>query len=147
MDKVRWGVLSTANIGLSKVIPAMQKGKYVEFNAIASRDVEKGKAVAAQLGIPQAYGSYEELLADPNIDAIYNPLPNDLHVPWSIKALEAGKHVLCEKPIAMSSAEAQKFADAAKQYPRLKVMEAFMYRFHPQWQQARQIVNEEKSGS
>jgi predicted dehydrogenase len=146
MDKVRWGVLSTANIGVSKVIPAMQKGKYIEFNAIASRNLEKGKAVAAQLGIPHVYGSYEELLADPNIDAIYNPLPNHQHVPWSIKALEAGKRVLCEKPIAMSSAEAQKLADTARQYPHLKVMEAFMYRFHPQWLQARQMVNEGKIG-
>lgn len=146
MNKVRWGVLSTANIGLSKVIPAMQKGRYIEFNAIASRNLEKGKTAAAQLGIPHVYSSYEELLADPNIDAIYNPLPNHLHVPWSIKALEAGKHVLCEKPIAMSSAEAQKLADVAKQYPDLKVMEAFMYRFHPQWQQAWQMVNEGKIG-
>ena len=146
MDKVRWGVLSTANIGVAKVIPAMQKGKYIEFNALASRNLAKGKGAASQLGIPQVYGSYEELLADPNIDAIYNPLPNHLHVPWSIKALEAGKHVLCEKPIAMSSAEAQKLADAAKQHPQLKVMEAFMYRFHPQWQRARQMVNEGKIG-
>ena len=146
MDKVRWGVLSTANIGVAKVIPAMQKGKYIEFNALGSRDLERGKAAAVQLGIPHVYGSYEELLADPNVDAIYNPLPNHLHVPWSIKALEAGKHVLCEKPIAMSSAEAQKLADAAKQHPQLKVMEAFMYRFHPQWQRARQMVNEGKIG-
>ncbi len=146
MDKVRWGALSTANIGVAKVIPAMQKGKYIEFDALASRNLEKGKAAAAQLGIPQVYGSYEELLADPHIDAIYNPLPNDMHVPWSIKALEAGKHVLCEKPIGMSSAEAQKLADAAKQHPHLKVMEAFMYRFHPQWQRARQMVNEGKIG-
>jgi len=146
MNKVRWGVLSTANIGTGKVIPAMQKGKYIQFDAIASRNLEKGKAVAAQLGIPRAYGSYEELLADPNIDAIYNPLPNHLHVPWSIKALEAGKHVLCEKPIALTSAEAQQLADAAKQYPHLKVMEAFMYRFQPQWQHTRHMVNEGKIG-
>ncbi len=146
MNKVRWGVLSTADIGISKVIPAMQKGQYIQFDAMASRDLERGKAAAARLGIPKTYGSYEELLSDPNIDAIYNPLPNNLHVPWSIKALEAGKHVLCEKPIAMTSAEAQKLADTAKQYPDLKVMEAFMYRFHPQWQQARQMVNEGKIG-
>jgi predicted dehydrogenase len=146
MDKVRWGVLSTANIGVAKVIPAMQKGTFVAFNALASRNHEKGKAAAAQLGIPQVYGSYEELLADPNIDAVYNPLPNHMHVPWSIKALEAGKHVLCEKPIAMSSSEAQKLADAARQHPQLKVMEAFMYRFHPQWKSARQMVNEGKIG-
>lgn len=146
MTKVRWGVLSTAHIGVSKVIPAMQRGNYVQVDAIASRNLERGKAVAAQLGIPRAYGSYEELLADPDVDAIYIPLPNNLHVPWSIRALEAGKHVLCEKPIALTSTEAQKLADAARQYPHLKVMEAFMYRFHPQWQQARQIVNEGKIG-
>ena len=146
MNKVRWGVLSTADIGISKVIPAMQKGQYIQFDAMASRDLERGKAAAARLGIPKTYGSYEELLSDTNIDAIYNPLPNNLHVPWSIKALEAGKHVLCEKPIAMTSAEAQRLADTAKQYPDLKVMEAFMYRFHPQWQQARQMVNEGKIG-
>jgi len=146
MNKVRWGVLSTANIATGKVIPAMQQGKYIQVTAIASRNLERGKAAAAQLGIPQAYGSYEELLADPEIDAIYNPLPNNLHVPWSIKALEAGKHVLCEKPIALTYSEAQKLADVAKQYPHLKVMEAFMYRFHPQWQQARKMVNEGKIG-
>src|SRR5690242_8685684 len=146
MNKVRWGVLSTADIGVSKVIPAMQQGEYLQITAISSRNLAKARSVATQLGIPKAYGSYEELLADPDIDAIYNPLPNHLHVPWSIKALEAGKHVLCEKPIALTSAEAQKLADAAKQYPHLKVMEAFMYRFHPQWQHARQMVNEGKIG-
>src|SRR6266550_1503816 len=107
MQKVRWGVLSTADIGTGKVIPAMQQGTYCEIAAIASRSPEKAQAAAAQLGIPKAYGSYEELLADPEVDAIYNPLPNHLHVPWSIKALQAGKHVLCEKPIALTSAEAQ----------------------------------------
>ena len=146
MNKVRWGVLSTADIGVSKVIPAMQRGEHLQITAISSRNLAKARAVATQLGIPKAYGSYEELLADPDIDAIYNPLPNHLHVPWSIKALEAGKHVLCEKPIALTSADAQKLADAAKHYPQLKVMEAFMYRFHPQWQQARQMVNTGKIG-
>jgi predicted dehydrogenase len=140
MSKVRWGVLSTANIGVAKVLPAMQRGEYSTVAAIASRDLEKARAAAAQLGIPKAYGSYEELLADPEIDAVYNPMPNHLHVPWSIKALQAGKHVLCEKPIALSAAEAQELADAARQHPRLKLMEAFMYRHHPQWQRARQIV-------
>jgi len=120
----------------------MQQGTYSEIAAIASRSPEKAQAAAAQLGIPKAYGSYEELLADPEIDAIYNPLPNHLHVPWSIKALQAGKHVLCEKPIALTSAEGQTLIDVARQYPHLKVMEAFMYRFHPQWQRARQLVLE-----
>ncbi|MDQ2999082.1 MAG: Gfo/Idh/MocA family oxidoreductase [Chloroflexota bacterium] len=142
MTKIRWGVLSTANIGVAKVLPAMQRGTFCEVTAIASRDLAKAQATATQLGIPKAYGSYEELLADPDIDAIYNPLPNHLHVPWSIKAIEAGKHVLCEKPIALTTAEAQTLADAAKQNPQLKVMEAFMYRHHPQWQRARQIVTE-----
>ena len=142
MQKVRWGVLSTADIGTGQVIPAMQQGTYCEMAAIASRSLEKAQAVAAQLGIPKAYGSYEELLADPEIDAIYNPLPNHLHVPWSIKALQADKHVLCEKPIALTSAEAQTLLDVARQYPHLKVMEAFMYRFHPQWQRARQLVRD-----
>ncbi|HEU5014522.1 MAG TPA: Gfo/Idh/MocA family oxidoreductase [Roseiflexaceae bacterium] len=140
MNKVRWGVLSTANIGTGKVIPAMQKGTSIEVAAIASRNLQNAQAAAAQLGIPKAYGSYEELLADPDIDAIYNPLPNHLHVPWSIKAIEAGKHVLCEKPIALTSAEAQTLLDTAKQHPNVKVMEAFMYRFHPQWQRARELI-------
>src|SRR5436309_9654694 len=140
MKTVRWGVLSTAKIATTKVIPAMQQGRYCEITAIASRNLEQAQGAAAQLNIPKAYSSYEELLADPDIDAIYNPLPNHLHVPWSIKAIESGKHVLCEKPIALTTAEAQTLADAAKQHPRLKVMEAFMYRHHPQWQRARQIV-------
>jgi predicted dehydrogenase len=142
MRKVRWGVLSTAKIGTEKVLPAMQRGEYCEITAITSRSLGTAQAVAARLGIPTAYGSYDELLADPNIDAIYNPLPNHLHVPWSIKALRAGKHVLCEKPIALTAAEAQELADVAKQYPHLKVMEAFMYRHHPQWRRARQLVAE-----
>jgi predicted dehydrogenase len=141
MAKVRWGVLSTANIGLKKVLPAMQQGEYCEIAAIASRDEGAARAAAAEGGIPTAYGSYEALLADPSITAIYNPLPNHLHVPWTIKALEAGKHVLCEKPIALSAAEAQELVDAAARYPGLKVMEAFMYRFHPQWVRAKAIVD------
>jgi len=147
MKKVRWGVLGAANIAIEKVLPAMQQGAYCDIAAISSRSLEKSQAAATRLGIPKAYGSYEELLADPEIDAIYNPLPNHLHVPWSIKALQAGKHVLCEKPIALTAAEAQALLDVAKQYPHLKVMEAFMYRFHPQWQQARQLVRAGKIGS
>ncbi len=141
MAKVRWGVLSTANIGLKKVLPAMRAGAYCEIAAIASRDEGAARAAAAEVGIPTAYGSYEALLADPTITAIYNPLPNHLHVPWTIKALEAGKHVLCEKPIALSAAEAQELVDAAARYPELKVMEAFMYRHHPQWIRAKAIVD------
>ena len=140
MDKVRWGVLSTAKIGTGKVIPAMQAGEYCDIVAIASRDLDRAQAAAKKLGIPKAYASYEALLADPEIDAVYNPLPNHLHVPWSIQALEAGKHVLCEKPIALTTAEAKRLLDASRQHPELKVMEAFMYRFHPQWQKAKQLV-------
>ncbi len=140
MNKVRWGIISTAKIGTEKVIPAMQRGKYSEITGIASRNLDAAKSAAKELGIPKAYGSYQELLDDPEIDAIYNPLPNHLHVPWSVKALEAGKHVLCEKPIALSSAEGQELIEAAKRHPDLKVMEAFMYRFHPQWQKTRQLV-------
>lgn len=147
MRKVRWGVLSTAAIGTEKVIPAMQHGTYCQVDAMASRDLTKAQAVAGRLGIPKAYGSYEELLADPQIDAIYNPLPNNLHVPWSIKALQAGKHVLCEKPVALSAAEGQELVDAASQYPHLKVMEAFMYRHHPQWQLAKRLVAEGRIGA
>ncbi len=147
MSKVRWGIISTANIGVRKVIPAMQQGEFCEIVAIASRDLAKARAAAEQLGIARAYGSYEELLADPDIDAIYNPLPNHLHVEWSIKALEAGKHVLCEKPLAPSVAEGELLLEAARQHPELKVMEAFMYRMHPQWQLARQMVREGKIGT
>lgn len=146
MNRVRWGILSTARIGTEKVIPAMQQGEYCEIAAIASRTLENAQAAAKELGIPKAYGSYEELLADPEIDAIYNPLPNHLHVPWSVKALEAGKHVLCEKPLAPTVAEEQILFEAAQRYPHLKVMEAFMYRLHPQWQRARQMVLDGKIG-
>ena len=142
MRKIRWGIISTAKIGTAKVIPAMQRGEYCEVVAIASRDIERARQTALQLGIPKAYGSYEDLLGDPEIDAVYNPLPNHLHVPVSIQALQAGKHVLCEKPIALTAAEAQRLVDAAQQHPRLKVMEAFMYRHHPQWQKARSLVRD-----
>jgi predicted dehydrogenase len=142
MKKVRWGVLSTARIGTEAVIPAMQLGEHCQVTAIASRSLEKAQAAASQLSIPKAYGSYEELLADAEIDAIYIPLPNHLHVPWSIKALEAGKHVLCEKPIGLTAAEAQELFDAARKHPQLKVMEAFMYRHHPQWRRVRQLMAE-----
>ncbi len=142
MSKVRWGVLSTARIGQNHVIPAMQQGTYSEVTAIGSRDKQRAEAVAQRFGIPKAYGSYDQLLADPDVDAIYIPLPNDQHVLWSIKTLEAGKHVLCEKPIALTADEAQTLVDAAARYPQLKVMEAFMYRFQPQWQRAKQLVTD-----
>ena len=146
MKKIRWGVLSTAKIGTKKVIPAMQLGKYCTVTAIASRQLEKAQAAARRLGIEKTYGSYEELLADPDVDAVYIPLPNHLHVPWAIKALNAGKHVLCEKPIGLNAAEAQELLEASRKFPRLKVMEAFMYRHHPQWQWAKKRVSEGKIG-
>jgi predicted dehydrogenase len=142
MEKVRWGVLSTAAIGVNKVIPAMQQAEHCEIVAISSRDRSRAEAAARKLGIPRAYGSYEELLADPLVEAVYNPLPNHLHVPWSIRALEAGKHVLCEKPIGLTAAEGQKLVEAARRHPSLNVVEAFVYPHHPQWQRALSIVRE-----
>jgi predicted dehydrogenase len=138
-NKVRWGVLSTAGIAVKKVVPAMQKGEWIDVTAIASRDLHKAEDVARTLGIPKAYGSYEELLADPQIEAVYNPLPNQLHVPWSIKAAQAGKHVLCEKPISMTVAEAKKLQQV-QQLTGVTIGEAFMVRTHPQWLRARELV-------
>jgi predicted dehydrogenase len=143
--KLRFGVLSTANIGLKKVIPAMQRSEHTTVAAIASRDLNKARAAAAQLAIPTAYGSYEELLADPNIDAIYNPLPNQLHVPLTIKAAEAGKHVLCEKPISMTVAEAKTLIDVRAR-TGVKICEAFMIRSARQWLRLRELLNEGRIG-
>ena len=134
MKPVRWGVISTANIGVAKVLPGMMKSKQIELLGIGSRDIKLAKKWAKKLGIPRAYGSYEELLADPDIEAIYNPLPNHLHVPLTIAAVRAGKHVLCEKPIAITAAEAEQLR--ALPQDRL-VAEAFMVRFHPQWIEAK----------
>lgn len=141
--KVRWGILSTANIGMAKVTPAIQKAANCEVVAIASRDLSKARAAADKLGIEKAYGSYEELFADPDIDAIYNPLPNHLHVPMTLAATRAGKHVLCEKPIAITAEEASQLR--AIPSDRL-VMEAFMIRFHPQWLRARDILRSGEIG-
>lgn len=138
---IRWGVLSTANIGCEKVIPAMHACTSSDVYAIASRDDTHAKCYAEKLSIEHSYGSYDELLADPNIDAIYNPLPNHLHVPWTLKAIAAGKHVLCEKPIALNATQAQQLNTALQAAPHIKVMEAFMYRFHPQWQKAKEIID------
>jgi predicted dehydrogenase len=143
--KLRFGVLSTANIGLKKVIPAMQKGERSTVVAIASRDVAKAREAAKTLGIATAYGSYEELLADPNIDAIYNPLPNPLHVPWTKKAAEAGKHVLCEKPISMTVAEAKTLREVGDR-TGVKICEAFMIRSAPQWLRLRELLDEGRIG-
>ena len=144
-NKLRFGVLSTANIGLKKVIPAMQQGKLTTVSAIASRDIAKAREAASQLGIPTAYGSYEELLADPNIDAIYNPLPNQLHVPLTTKAAEAGKHVLCEKPLGMTVAEAKTLLDVRAR-TGVKICEAFMIRSAHQWLRLRELLNEGSIG-
>lgn len=146
MKKIRWGIVSTAKIAREKVIPAMQRGTYSEVTAIASRNQAQAEAVAGRLHINKVFGSYEAMLNDPDIDALYIPLPNDLHVEWAIKGLQAGKHILCEKPIALSSAEAKKLLNASKEYPRLKIMEAFMYRFHPQWVHAKKLVQEGQIG-
>jgi len=142
MEKIRWGILSTAKIGTEKVIPAMQAAQHCDIVALASRDEGRARAAAGRLGIPRAYESYEDLLADPDVEAIYNPLPNHLHVPWSIRALDAGKHVLCEKPIGLSAAEGEELVAAGRRHPELKLMEAFMYRHHPQWRRAKALVAE-----
>jgi predicted dehydrogenase len=140
MAKVKWGVLGVAKIATEKVIPAMQLGEFTEIAAIASRDEARASEAARGLGIPKAYGSYEALLADPEIEAIYNPLPNELHVPWTEKALAAGKHVLCEKPIALDAEEARRLIAARNASGKL-VAEAFMVRFHPQWRRAKEIAS------
>lgn len=142
---VRWGVLGAANIALKKVIPAMQRGRMSRVVAIASRDLAKARAAADALDIPRAYGSYEELLADAEIEAVYNPLPNHLHVPWSIRAAEAGKHVLCEKPIALSAAEARTLL-AARDRTGVQIGEAFMVRTHPQWIKVRELIDAGRIG-
>jgi predicted dehydrogenase len=144
-NKVRWGVLGAANIAVAKVIPGMQKGEWSDIAAIASRDRRKAEQAARTLGIPKAYGSYEELLADPEIEAIYNPLPNHLHVPWSIKAAEAGKHVLCEKPLSLTKAEAQALL-AVRNRAGVKIGEAFMVRSHPQWLRTRELTHSDRIG-
>ncbi|MGD0903364.1 MAG: Gfo/Idh/MocA family oxidoreductase [Terracidiphilus sp.] len=144
-NKLRWGVLSTANIGLKKVIPAMQQGQHTRVAAIASRDLVKAREAATALGIPTAYGSYEELLADPNIDAVYNPLPNQLHVLWTIKAAEAGKHVLCEKPLSLTVAEARTLL-AVRARTGVKIGEAFMVNCHPQWLRLRELLDQRRIG-
>ena len=144
-SKVRWGVLGVANIAVKKVIPAMQRGDWSEVTAIASRDLKKAQQAAELLGIPKAYGSYEELLQDSELEAVYNPLPNHLHLPWSIKAAEAGKHVLCEKPIGLSVEEARTLIEA-RDRTGVKIEEAFMVRTHPQWLTALGLIKSGRIG-
>jgi len=141
MTKVRWGVISTADIGMEKVTPAIQKATNCEVVAIASRKIEQAQAAAARLGIATAYGSYQEVIGSDEVDAVYVPLPNHLHAEWTMKAAAAGKHVLCEKPLAMSAAEAREVV-AACSAAGVKLTEAFMYRHHPTWVEARRLVGE-----
>jgi predicted dehydrogenase len=146
MSKVKWGVLSTANIGVKRVIPAIIAGRRGVVAAIASRDADRAARIAANFGIARSYGNYQALLNDPEIEAIYNPLPNHLHVEWTVKALDAGKHVLCEKPIGLNAAEAQAIV-AARDRSGRRVIEAFMVRFHPQWHRIRTLVQAGRIGA
>ena len=143
--KVRWGVLGAAKIAVEKVIPAMQRSEWALVAAIASRDLGRAERAARSLGVPRAYGSYEELLADPSIEAVYNPLPNHLHVPWTVRAAEAGKHVLCEKPISLNVAEARRLLEVSKR-TGVRIQEAFMVRTHPQWLGALELIEQGRIG-
>lgn len=145
MRKIKWGVLGTSKFAAEKVIPAMQGGDYTEVVAIASRDAAKAWASATLLGIPKAYGSYEALIADREVDAIYNPLPNHLHLPWTQAAAEAGKHVLCEKPIGLTAADARDLI-AVRDRTGVRIQEAFMVRTHPQWLRAMEICQSGRLG-
>ncbi|MFH1329568.1 MAG: Gfo/Idh/MocA family oxidoreductase [Actinomycetota bacterium] len=145
MTALRWGILSTARIGTRRVVSSMQAARRCEVAAIASREANRAVFAARQLGIPRSYGSYRALLADPEVDAVYNPLPNHLHAEWTIAALEAGKHVLCEKPIGLSSKEAHRMDEVARKAGRVLV-EAFMYRFHPTWATTRRLIEAGRIG-
>ena len=138
-ERVRWGVLSPAAIGVHKVIPAMQRSQRCDVVAIASRDAARAAGAAEQLGIARHHGSYDDLLADPDIEAVYIPLPNHLHAEWTLRAAAAGKHVLCEKPLALSAAQAAEMVDGCRAAGVL-LMEAFMYRLHPLWLRVRELV-------
>ncbi len=140
MKKLRWGILGTAKIAEQWLIPAMQASGHAEVVAVGSRDGEKARAFAEKTGIPKAHDSYQAVLEDPEVDAVYNPMPNHLHVPWSVRAIEAGKHVLCEKPLGLDVNDVQPVLEAAAKAPHLVVMEAFMYRFHPQWIKVREML-------
>jgi predicted dehydrogenase len=145
MNRVRWGILGVARIALNRVIPAMQAGEWSQVSGIASRDLARAKKAAGDLGIPRAYGSYEEMLADAEIDAIYNPLPNHLHLPWTTRAAEAGKHVLCEKPVGMNAAEARELI-AVRDRTGVVIGEAFMIQNHPQWLRIMELVRAGRIG-
>jgi predicted dehydrogenase len=145
MSEVRWGILSTATIARTKVIPGIQGAAGCRVVAIASRDLEQAQTAAAAAGIPRAHGSYEALLADPEVDAVYIPLPNHLHAEWTIAAVRAGKHVLCEKPLALTSSDAERMVATAEEAGVL-LMEGFMYRLHPSWAAVRELVESGRIG-
>ncbi|MGN7762195.1 Gfo/Idh/MocA family protein [Paenibacillus sp. 22594] len=138
-QKLRWGIMGCAQIATGSVMPAIQESETGVIQAVASRGLDKSSAVAKEFGVPQAYGSYEEMLADPNVDAVYIPLPNHLHREWAIRAAEAGKHVLCEKPIALNSREAAEMVEACRK-AGVHLAEAYMYRHHPRIAEVRQII-------
>ena len=140
MKKVSWGILGTAQIAIKKVIPAMLKANFCSIDAIASRDLSQAQFIADQFQLKKAYGSYEAMLLDPTIEAIYIPLPNHLHVEWILKSLAAGKHVLCEKPMGWNLSEVTLMNEELRKYPELRVMEAFMYKFHPQWGKVKSLI-------
>jgi predicted dehydrogenase len=146
MKTLRWGILSTANIATEKVIPGIQKAGRCEVVAVGSRDAGRARRLAERLGIPKAYGSYEALLADPEVDAVYIPLPNHLHLEWTIAAARAGKHVLCEKPLALTAVDAQQMVDVCH-VEGVRLMEAFMYRLHPSWIAVRELVTSGRIGT
>src|ERR1700694_5247622 len=145
MKKVRWGILGVARIAVNRTIPAIQAGEWSEVAGIASRNRDRAEAAARELGIPKAYGSYDDMLADPEIEAIYNPLPNHLHLPWSVRAAEAGKHVLCEKPVGMNVAEALQLL-AVRDRTGVTIGEAFMVQSHPQWVRIMELVRAGRIG-
>ncbi len=146
LDPVSWGVIGTADIALRKVIPAMQMSEVSRVDAIASRTEHRAAEAAARLGIPKWYGSYEQLLADPSIEAVYIPLPNHVHAEWTIAAAGAGKHVLCEKPLALTSADVSRMAERCSA-EGVKLMEAFMYRLHPMWVEVRRLIDDGAIGA
>src|SRR4051812_6610328 len=140
MQRVGWGVIGTAMIARTRTIPAMKSAPHATLVGLASRGADKARQAADELGVPRSYGSYEELLADPDITAVYIPLPNHLHLEWATRALEAGKHVLCEKPLCLSTAEISELR-AVRDRTGLQVEEAFVYRSHPQWRKLRELLD------
>lgn len=141
-QRLRWGIIGTAKIAREYLVPAIRLSPYAETIAVASREGEQARRYADQCDIPRYYGSYQDLLNDPDIDAVYIPLPNDMHVSLSLQAIAAGKHVLCEKPLGLNVRDVQPLLAAAEARPELVVMEAFMYRYHPQWVRVKQLIDE-----